>query len=255
MYAWHIIYLKDREQILLQVCALLGLPELLEALQVELAHALLAEAHGLGALAEAPALAVVKAVPEPEQPPLPLVEVLREHRHDVGLHLQLVDHAALRHGGVVVEGVIAMGVGVVKGLGELGPDEGGGDGLNGGGVHAGELGELGRARLPAVPLREFVRSPPDLVPLRPLPGRDVDEGVPLKVREDALDPYGGVRGEAQAAGGVEELRRAKQPEGALLHELLVRPLRPVVLVVLHHGVDEAEVARHEGGLRLAVAGY
>src|SRR3954464_4154948 len=88
--------------------------------------------------------------------------------------------------------------------------------------------------------RELVADAPDLASLRGHVGREADGagGVVEAALDRLTDPQGGVRREAEALAPVELLRRADEPEHALLDEVVQG--QPMALVPAGDGDDEAQ---------------
>ena len=119
-------------------------------------------------------------------------------------------------------------------------------------VHA--LGDLGRRGLAAQLLEQRGRPLADAVERPRAVERHPHDAALLGQRlEDGLpDPPDRVGDELDALGLVELVRRADEAEVALVDQVGQR--HALVLILLGHGDDEAEVAAHELVQRLAVAG-
>mmetsp|Transcript_29585 Transcript_29585/g.86167 ORF Transcript_29585/g.86167 Transcript_29585/m.86167 type:complete len:410 (-) Transcript_29585:1350-2579(-) len=269
--------LRHRQQIFLQGLGLVGLAQLLQALVGQQSGLVAAPSHNLGAFGQTPTLTItlpVQPVPQPHELPLLLAQVPGQRGDDVGLEVEPLGEV-----GVDLEGAVVLEAGMFLDAGPPGGpvliieaqdllDLGH---LGGGALHlveteagaAGHVADLGpgiriglldagggssSSRIPPALQDEVGGGPPDLVPLGPLASRDGDGLIELAVGQHALDPNGGVGGEAQAALGVEQFGGPDEAEAALLDQLVLGDAgHPEAMAVLgpDDGVDEAHVAGNE----------
>src|SRR3954452_5458950 len=120
-------------------------------------------------------------------------------------------------------------------------------------LHARDRGDLVELGLTLELDGELVADAPDLTGLRGHVGREADGagGVVEATLDRLTDPQGGVRREAEALAPVELLRRADEPEHALLDEVVQG--QAMALVPAGDGDDEAQVGIDEPVLGKEVA--
>src|SRR4051812_38885692 len=120
-------------------------------------------------------------------------------------------------------------------------------------LHAGDRRDLVELGLTLELDGELVADAPDLPCLRGHVGREADgaRGVVEAALDRLTDPQGGVGREAEALAPVELLRRADEPEHALLDEVVQG--QPMALVPAGDGDDGAQVGIDEPVLGKEVA--
>src|SRR3954466_945676 len=120
-------------------------------------------------------------------------------------------------------------------------------------LHAGDRSDLVQLGLALERHRKLVADAPDLAGLRGHVGREADGagGVVEAALDRLTDPQRGVRREAEALAPVELLRRADEPEHALLDEVVQG--QAMALVPAGDGDDEGQVGIDEPVLGKEVA--